>query len=440
MTMDMGSLIGQKFRLEKKLVEDETSVVVAARHIAENRLVAIRVLTSGTSDVRFLSRFARAATIQSDHVPQLFDVGTMPDGRPYLVMEYLEGNRLEDIVANGPIAITDAVDYVMQACDAVAAAHAVGITHRKLRTSSLFLAKGANGESLVRILNFATVTGSESGALPAHKAEYLAPEQIADPKHVDTRCDIWALGVVLYELLTGRRPFDGRSLAKVNRRILREEPKQPSSIRSEIAPPLEVVVLRCLQKEPAKRYRSVADLANALSPFASSLTRHVPVHLAHLTAERRKENAASPGAPSRPALPAVTPPPPEADVDDEAVTVLRPSGEEEVGFRKVTKDGRIETLDSDAAAVSVRAKRVAAEAAALAQTASANREEEPREDTHSTHRVTIRPAGTSGRFAGDPPDDRARATKRLIFVLVVLVAAIIGLSGGVLLRILDARN
>ncbi len=175
--------------------------------------------------------------------------------------------------------MTLAVDWVLQACAGVAKAHALGIVHRDLKPSNLFLAKLEDGTSVVKVLDFGiskstnpalapssvlTATGSMIGS-PC----YMAPEQVRNAKQVDGRTDIWAIGVILYELLTGSRPFGGETLGELLVAIVEQQPAPISATRRDVPPGLEQVVARCLQRTPTQRFASIGELARALEPYSS---------------------------------------------------------------------------------------------------------------------------------------------------------------------------
>jgi serine/threonine-protein kinase len=258
-------------------------VVLAARHVALEQRVAIKMLLPEIAKLpeaakRFL-REARASTnLRSEHVARVLDVGTLDNGSPYMVMEYLEGRDLHQLAStqsNLPIAAS--VDYVLQAAEALAEAHSLGIVHRDLKPANLFLTTHADGSPFVKVLDFgiskATLPG-ESGITATDAVlgspGYMSPEQIRSAKHVDQRADVWGIGVSLYELLTGGPPFDGTSVAAVSVQIVLETPKLAHELRHDVPQALSQVVHRCLEKDPAKRYQNMAELAAALAPFAPS--------------------------------------------------------------------------------------------------------------------------------------------------------------------------
>jgi serine/threonine-protein kinase len=277
-----GDVLAGKYRIERVLGVGGMGVVVAARHLQLDQRVALKFLhpeALASKDV--VARFARearaAAKIQSEHVARVVDVGTLETGSPYMVMEYLEGRDLDAVIEErGAIPPEESVGYVLQACEAIAEAHAAGIVHRDLKPANLFLAVRADKRSIIKVLDFgiSKATGkSEDVSLTRTSTVmgsplYMSPEQMASAKRVDQRSDIWALGVILYELVTGVPPFVAESMTEVIASILMHQPAPPSSV--DVPPELTKVIQRCLEKEPAKRFQNVAELAAALAPFAAS--------------------------------------------------------------------------------------------------------------------------------------------------------------------------
>jgi serine/threonine-protein kinase len=227
-----------------------------------------------------VARFARearaAAKLQSEHVARVLDVGSLEGGIPYLVMEYLEGEDLARVVATrGALPCVHAVGYLLQASEALAEAHALGIVHRDLKPANLFLAKRASGRPVIKVLDFglskfSTGSGqehvtSESSILGSPL--YMSPEQLLSAGEVDARSDIWSLGVALYELVTAHSPFPSEKMPELVAAILSGHERPVETWRSDIPPGLRDVLRRCLEKDPARRFADVAELARALAPF-----------------------------------------------------------------------------------------------------------------------------------------------------------------------------
>ncbi|HVY25174.1 MAG TPA: protein kinase [Polyangiaceae bacterium] len=283
----VGDLIAGKYEVTGLLGSGGMGYVISARHTELGEMVALKFLRpEALAHDELVERFARearaAAKIRSEHVANVFDVGTLEDGTPYIVMEYLAGKDLADYLhQEGALPISVAVEYVMQACEALAAAHAHGIVHRDIKPENLFLTRQAQGMAIIKVLDF----GISKIALPRSKRDlvrtqmalgspvYMSPEQIRRSDQVDARSDIWAIGCVLFELLTGVTAFDEPSLLELSAAILEREPVPLQTLRPDASEELEEVVLRCLQKNPDQRYQNVAELAAALYPFAPRRAR-----------------------------------------------------------------------------------------------------------------------------------------------------------------------
>jgi len=276
--------VSGKYRVERLLGMGGMGVVVQATHLELDRNVALKFLLDEAGALPHVAaRFARearaAARIQSEHVARVLDVGTLENGAPYIVMEYLEGEDLQRLMERrGRLPIVEAVDYLLEACEAVAEAHSLGIVHRDLKPANLFLSRLPSGERLVKVLDFGISrlqVSAEDPRLTSTAAVfgsplYMSPEQMASAASVDERSDVWSLGVSLYELLTGCHAFAGETKGALIAAVLSETPKPPSLYRPELPRELDRAILRCLEKEPALRFANVAGLAAALSPFGSA--------------------------------------------------------------------------------------------------------------------------------------------------------------------------
>ncbi len=311
-----GEVIAGRLRLERVIGHGAFGVVMQARHLALSAPVAVKFLSpSVVGDAESVARFLRearaAVRIQNQHVVRVMDVGTLESGLPYIVMELLEGTSLDDLVARtGPIAVPEAARYALQVCEALAEAHALGIVHRDLKPANLFLTRRASGGSLVKVLDFgmskivdpARLEPLESGGVGRSLTRtnavmgsplFMSPEQFRDSKGVDERTDVWGVGAVLYHLLVGRPPFQAPDLFSLAERVRTEAACPPSTLRPEVPKALDAIVLRCLEKEPARRYASAEALGEALRALLPETTgeRAAPVPAAEVDplAETRRQ-------------------------------------------------------------------------------------------------------------------------------------------------------
>lgn len=283
-----GDLIAGKYEVIKLIGSGGMGYVVSAMHVELGEVVALKFLRTEALQIEELvERFSRearaAAKIRSEHVARVFDVGVLPDGIPFIVMEHLAGQDLSDVLQErGPLPVKVAVEYVMQACEALAAAHASGVVHRDIKPENLFLTKHAQGLDFIKILDFgiskvALAPGGKRGfvrtMMPLGSPVYMSPEQIRSSDQVDARTDIWSLGCVLFELLTGTVAFNEPSLMQLSAAILEHDPVPLRELVEDAPVELEEVILRCLEKDVDKRYGNIAELAIALYPFAPRRSR-----------------------------------------------------------------------------------------------------------------------------------------------------------------------
>ena len=279
-----GDVVDGRYRVEAFLGGGGMASVFRATHMVLEQPVAIKVMCPLIRQVpgmaqRFL-REARAATqLKSEHVARVTDVGTMADGAPFMVMEYLEGHDLDAlVVAEAPTSVEDAVDYVLQVCEALGEVHGRGIVHRDLKPANLFLTRGADGLPCVKLIDFG-ISRSDSPLSPKDamaltqpdtvmgSPRYMSPEQMESAAKADFRSDIYGIGAVIYELLTKRAPHEGDSFLDIYASATQGPAEAPSSLREDVPRALDEVILRCLQLEPEDRYADVAELAAALAPF-----------------------------------------------------------------------------------------------------------------------------------------------------------------------------
>jgi serine/threonine-protein kinase len=281
--VEVGSVLGGKYRVGRPLGSGAMGVIVEAMHLQLGTNVAVKVLRKSyaeKADVaeRFLREARAAAQLRNEHICRVHDYGTLDDGTPFMVMELLEGRDLGTLVDyEGPLPAELVAHCIVQTCEGIAEPHARGMVHRDLKPTNLYLERKADGSPFIKILDFGiakfesvdfklTETTSVVGS-PA----YMAPEQLRSAKNVDTRTDIWALGVVMYELLTEKQPFTGESMTDLALCISTEP---PLPLPETVAPELAAIVMRCLEKDPAKRFQDVAALAETLAPFAKLDASH----------------------------------------------------------------------------------------------------------------------------------------------------------------------
>jgi serine/threonine protein kinase len=285
-----GDILAGKYRIDRILGAGGMGVVVAARHIRLDEHVAIKFLLPemmehGEAVARF-EREARAAVkIKSEHVARVSDVGTLENGAPYMVMEYLQGSDLADwLRQRGPLPIEQAVDFLLQASEAIAEAHSLGIVHRDLKPANLFVIRRPDGSTSVKVLDFgiSKMRGSSASVPDVSITKtstmmgsplYMSPEQMQSAKDADHRADIWALGIILQELLTGASPFIADTVPELVAKILSTPPPSLRARRPDAPEGLERVILTCLEKDRNRRFGSVADLALALAPYAPRHSR-----------------------------------------------------------------------------------------------------------------------------------------------------------------------
>lgn len=278
-----GSVLREKYRVEKVLGHGGMGVVVEAVHIDLERRVAIKVLHAELhSNKDLVDRFVRegraASRIEGDHVARVFDVDRLEDGTPFLVMEYLDGLDLSHVRRNQkPLPIKQAIGYVLQACNGIALAHAAGVIHRDVKPANLFVTTDASGVERVKVLDFgiSKLSTPAGGSEPSvtrttvvmGSVEYMSPEQMLSTRDVDGRTDVWALGVVLFELLTAAPPFSGENTTQICAHVMSQPALRPKSLRPDLPDELEAIIMRCLEKERDKRYATVGALSAALQGF-----------------------------------------------------------------------------------------------------------------------------------------------------------------------------
>jgi len=279
-----GDILAGKYKIERMLAAGGMGVVVAAMHEQLDQRVALKfLLPEGAANTEAVGRFLRearaAVRLRSEHVAKVLDVGTLDTGSPYIVMEYLEGRDLQALlIERGSLPARTAVSYVLQACEAIAEAHAHGIVHRDLKPGNLFLTRRNDGTACIKVLDFGISKlpqGPLQGGMTKTSAVmgtpyYISPEQLRASKNADSRSDIWALGMILYELLTGSVAFPRDTLPELCTAIIYDPVPDFSTHGVEVVPSLVSVVMRCLEKSPEHRYQTLAELGSALAAFVTN--------------------------------------------------------------------------------------------------------------------------------------------------------------------------
>jgi serine/threonine protein kinase len=286
----IGAIIEGKYEVTGFLGGGGMGIVVEARHLTLDTLVAIKfmrsdmIATSGGVE-RFLREARALVKLKSQHAVKVHDLG-IHARMPFIVMEHLEGTDLETLLGQkGRLDVADVARHMRQACEAIAEAHSMGIYHRDLKPANIFLSRGASGRTIVKVLDFGIAKMMQTPSSVAHVSltgawtmmgtpHYMSPEQLLSAKDIDGRADIWSLGVVLYQLVTGKLPFDDENQMLLQRRIRFEAPRA-----NPLPPALAPIIYRCLEKKREDRYQTIVDLALALrslmyeslSPFGSLL-------------------------------------------------------------------------------------------------------------------------------------------------------------------------
>jgi len=281
-----GDILASKYRVAKVLGVGGMGVVVAAEHLELGQKVALKFLLkdAATNDdlvTRFLREARASVRLKGAHVAKTLDVGRLENGSPYIVMEFLEGHDLHTEIRSKEqrLAIEDAASYIVQAAEGLAEAHSLGIVHRDLKPGNLFLTRGVDGRPLVKVLDFGISKTLDKSfgvdGLSLTRTEmllgsplYMSPEQMRSSKNVDERSDLWGLGVIAFELLTGRVPFEADSILELCFKVAQESAPNAKEVRPDLPDELCAAVAKCLEKDPGDRFANVGELARAFEPFA----------------------------------------------------------------------------------------------------------------------------------------------------------------------------
>jgi serine/threonine-protein kinase len=276
-------VIAGRYRVERELGAGAMGLVVAVTDLQTKAPRALKLMKKSAIEDRIaVARFLREARacsqLRGDHVARIHEAGRLPDGVPFMVMEYLEGRDLRaELEARGALPVPEAVLVVIQACDALAEAHRLGIVHRDLKPANIFLVKKRGGGVFVKVVDFGISkilgdAGSSGDTTSSNvmlgSPHYMSPEAMRNSRDVDARTDVWSLGVVAYQVLTGHVPFDGKGLTQIITSVLQGRPDPPSHLMRGIPRAVDDAVLRCLESDVDDRCPGVGELARALAPFA----------------------------------------------------------------------------------------------------------------------------------------------------------------------------
>lgn len=303
-----GEVLAGIYRIDRLVGEGGMGKVLAATHLPTQKRMAVKLVQPDAArEEGAVARFWREARAVSrlthPNVVRVFDVGSLADDTPYMAMELLEGESLAERMDRlGKLPVDAAIDLIRQACDAVAAAHAIGVVHRDLKPQNMFLTRSESGAEVLKVLDFgisktmrATVSDDQQKLTKTTDVfgspTYMSPEQLKASRDVDERTDVWSLGVIFHEMVAGAPPFDGKSVAEIFGAILYKPPEPLAKVRPDVPRHVEAAVQRALEKDRDKRTRTVKDLKDALlgGPSGASMTA--------------AGAAAAPAASGRPLLP-----------------------------------------------------------------------------------------------------------------------------------------
>ena len=290
-TVKVGDLVAGRFNTLREIGRGGMGTVFEAtvrlspdspQHVPAGTTVAIKILharhmQNREAVARFLNEGRAASSVRGENSVRVYEM-TEHQGRPVIVMELLTGSDLSSVLRRGPLHSSLACLFILQACEGMAEVHSLGMVHRDLKPSNVFLTQRPDGSPLVKVLDFGiakTPIADESQllvqtltAVALGPPLYMSPEQIRSSGHVDSRSDVWSLGTILYELLTGRPAFGGNTVSNITAQILERDPPPPSAVAGHLGTGFDAIMLRALAKDPAHRIQDVAELARFLEPLA----------------------------------------------------------------------------------------------------------------------------------------------------------------------------
>lgn len=286
MSVELGEVIDGKYRIERLLGEGGMGAVFEAENVRIRRRVAIKLLHPAVAEMgaavqRFEREAQAAGQIGNDHILEVLDLGILPDGSRYIAMEYLDGEPLSArIEAQGKIPARPLADLMLQALEGLAAAHRAGIVHRDLKPDNIYILKEKAGRrDFIKLIDFGISKfqkGGPEGMQMTHTGAvlgtpyYMSPEQAAGSQTVNATTDLYALGVILYEAATGRRPFESDSFQQLLFQIVLGEPPHPKTLSPELDDGFVTIILKAMSRDPEHRFQSADEFIGALNEWIAS--------------------------------------------------------------------------------------------------------------------------------------------------------------------------
>jgi serine/threonine-protein kinase len=314
---EIGAVLDGRFEVLRILGRGAMGIVLEAKHLGLRQRVALKLLrhdsvASPAVAARFVREAHAAARLKSEHVVRIMDVGKLASGVPYIVMERLEGTDLaRRLLEKRRLGFDEVADYLFQTLEALSEAHGVGVIHRDLKPANLFVARLPGHSHSIKVLDFgisklSTLDATTETELTAARTVlgsplYMSPEQLEDARNVEPGSDIWSLGVIAYELLTGAPPFQADTLPELLDAMKRGEHAPLADQCPDVPPEFAHVIERCLQADPERRFISAKALTVALAPWANTPERMVSIErILHVRSSRPPKPSESRPPPARP--------------------------------------------------------------------------------------------------------------------------------------------